>query len=629
MEMMIRDRRRVEISISDPQYADTYVYDGSGHYLTSISGQVPETGLAAHMEDLVRRQPLVSGTCETTLRYEEREIPVSIRRYIDMVLGDIADFYAERTPEKEAVADLFYGQRLTYRELKQRIDAFAKSLIRLGMQKGDHAAVIMDNSWENIVSKYAILKAGGVVVNLNIHEKASVLETLLYRADVKFVLLRQGFKNREYMDLLYEICPGFKTAQPGRLSCSKLPLLKHIIVTDPKKPRSCAWQFEKLLEDGQKLDDQALEERKKQVTPFDRAAIIHTSGSSGVPKGVLLKHGQLIESAYSHITYLEVKPEDHFCVVPPMFHSLGCIGSVLTTLLAGASLVCFSIAEPEELFRILEKEQCTILSSVPTIFVRLMNLIKENELDCSGLNLRVCTTAGAACPKNLLREMKEILGCESIISMYGMTEAGPGITSTSSFDTMETIEKTVGRFWPGVDWKIRDLNTGKSLGYGEKGEICIKGFGVMQEYYNNPEGTACAIDSEGWLHTGDIGAVSEDGLVSLKGRCKDLIIHGGENISPKEVEEFLCKYEAIKEAAVIGVPNEEFGENVYAFVIIKNGAVFDAEAVKAWCRGKIATMKIPQYFHVLEEIPLNAAGKVAKTELQKMAVINENVQKGR
>lgn len=625
MEELIRGRRRIEITISNPGYEGTYLYDGNGTYVTSLSGQVPVAGLDRLLSDLAIRQPMVSGICETILHYKSCELHAAVRRYIDMVLGEIVDLYAERTPEKEAVADLFYGHRLTYQELKCRIDAMAKALIGLGLQKGDHIAVIMDNSWENIVSKYAILKAGGVVVNLNIHEKASVLEILLYRSDVKMVLLRQGYKNREYMDLLYEICPGFREAQPGRLSCSKLPKLQHIIVTDQTKPRTCAWQFEQLLEDGMKMDDDILEERRKQVTPFDPASIIHTSGTGGVPKGVLLEHGQLIESAFSHVKYLEVKENDRFCVVPPMFHSLGCIGSVLTTLLKGACVICFSNVEIGELFEILKNEKCTILSSVPTIFVRLMNLIKENELDCSGLSVRVCTTAGAACPKNVLREMQTILGAESVISMYGMTEAGPGITSTSSFDNMDTVERTVGRFWPGVEWKIRDLCTGKTLGYGEKGEICIKGFGVMKGYYNNPKGTESAIDADGWLHTGDIGVVSEDGLVSLKGRCKDLIIHGGENISPKEVEEFLCKYEAIEEAAVIGVPNEEFGENVFAFVKVRNGYTLDEEVVKSWCRGKIATMKIPQNILVLDEIPLTATGKVAKAELRKMADPNENV----
>lgn len=624
MEELIRDRRRIEITISESELKGTWLFNQDGEQIGFEESPVLPPKLQKVFRNLCIRQPLVSGDEETVISYQDKDVQVEIHRYIDMVLSEIIDFYAAKNPEREVIADTYYGERLTWKELKERVDAFAKALISLGLEKGDHVAVIIDNSWENIVSKYAILKAGGVVVNLNIHEKASVLETLLYRSDVKMVLLRQGFKNREYMDLFYEICPELKSSSPGNLSCARLPKLKTIIVTDRSKPRACAWQFEQLLEDGKSIDDNVLTERSCQVLPEDPASIIHTSGTGGVPKGVIMKHAPLIESAYSHVQYLEIRETDRFLASPPMFHSLGSIGSVLTTLLGGGCIICFSRADEEILFEILEEEKCTVLCSVPTIFIRLINMIKEKKMDCSRLQVRVCTTAGSACPTYILREMKTVLGASSVISMYGMTEAGPGITSTASDDSMHTIETTVGYFWPGIKWKIQDLTTGESLDFCRKGEICVKGFSVMKEYYNNPEETAKAVDEDGWLHTGDIGIVSEDGLVSLEGRCKDLIIHGGENISPKEIEEFLCNYEAVMDAAVVGIPNEEFGENVCAFVTLKAGYTLDPEEVKTWCRGKIATMKIPQYIHVLDEIPINAMGKVAKSQLRELAVVLKN-----
>lgn len=625
MKELIRDRRRIEITISGSGCEETHLYTGSGTYIQTLCGQVPVSALDTLLKDLCIKQPQVSGTYETDMVYENRNLHVKLKRYIQMVLGDILDIHALHEPDKEAVVDCFYDRRLTYLELKQLSDALAKALITYGLEKGDHVAVIFDNSWENIVSKFAVWKAGGVVVNLNIHEKAGVLETLLYRADVKMVLLRQGYKNREYMDLFYEICPEFRTSSPGNLSCPRLPKLKHIIVTDKNRPRACAWQFEDLLEYGRTIDDTVLKERRNQFSQFDDATMIHTSGTSGVPKGVVLNHAQLVESAWSHIQYLLVEKEDRFCMTPPMFHSLGAIGSVLTVLLSGATLICFSRAEDQELFSIIKREACTILCSVPTIYIRLLNLIRENELSCSELKIRVCTTAGSTCPQKVLREMKTVLGAKSIISMYGMTEAGPGITSTSPDDDLETIESTVGRFWPGVKWQIRNLCTGEPVGAGEEGEVCVKSFGVMKEYYNNPSETEKSIDQDGWLHTGDIGVVSEEGILMLKGRCKDLIIHGGENISPKEIEEFLCKHEAIKMAAVVGIPDEEFGENVGAFVQLEEDHTLDEEAVKAWCRGKIATMKIPKKILVLDEIPLTATGKVAKGQLRKMAAEYKNM----
>ncbi len=622
MEDLIRDRRRIEITLSESEINGSWLFNQDGEWIGAVDGSDSDPELMEQLKKICLSQPQVSGEDETVLIYQDRQLNIKIRRYVDMVIGEIIDFYAEKNPNREVIVDTYQNIRLTWSELKKYVDAFAKSLIGLGLKKGDHVAVIVDNSWENIVSKYAILKIGGVVVNINIHEKASVLEMLLNNADVKMVILRQGFKNREYMDIFYEICPELKSSNPGELCCEHLPKLKHIIVTDRNKPRLCAWQFEQLLEDGKMLDEQPLAEFSKQIMPTDYASIIHTSGTGGVPKGVIMTHCMLIESAYSHVQYLEIREEDRFCASAPMFHSLGAIGSVLATFLGGACLICFSKADNETMFQILEKEQCTVLCSVPTIFIRFINMIKEEKRNCSNLKIRVCTTAGSACPTHILREMKTVLGASSVISMYGMTEAGPGITSTVSDDNMETIETTVGYFWPGIQWQIRDMVTGEPLDYCRKGEICVKGFSIMKGYYNNPVETAKAIDADGWLHTGDIGIVSEDGLVSLEGRCKDLIIHGGENISPKEIEEFLCQYEAINEAAVVGIPDTEFGENVYAFVTLKKGYELEVDEVKKWCLGKIATMKIPEYIHVLTEIPLNATGKVAKTELRQIAAMN-------
>ncbi len=623
MDNFIRNRRRIAISISEPGYTGSYLYNGDGTYIRTMDGQVPDPALDRILSDLCCRQPDVSGDDVVQLEYQGIVLNLSLRRYIDLTLGEIVDFHAENTPDQEAVVDCFYQRRMTYRELKEESDGLAKALIGLGLEHGDHVAVIMDNSWENVVSKLAIVKAGGVIVNINIHEKAEVLETLLYTADVKMVMLRQGYKAREYMDMFYQICSGFRTCGPDEIACSQLPKLKRIIVTDRTKPRSCAYQFEDLLEDGIGMDDSALAERRKILSPFDYGTIIHTSGTSGVPKGVIMKQYQMVESAWSHVLYFELQKTDRYCMTPPMFHSLGSIGSTWTTLLVGATLICFSKVEDRDLFSILEKESATVFCSVPTIYFRLLNVIKEEKLDCSGLKIRVCTTAGAACAKSTLMEMKQILGAEMIISMYGMTEAGPGITSTSKGDDLDRIVSSVGEFWPGIRWEIRDLKTGKPVGAGEEGEVCIKGFGVMEKYYNNPVETEKAIDQDGWLHSGDIGVVSEDGYLSLKGRCKDLIIHGGENISPKEVEEFLKRYDNIKEAAVVGMPDEQFGENICAFVTLEQGQDLDVEAVKTWCRGKIATIKIPHEIRVLEELPLTATGKIAKGQLRDM--VRENL----
>ncbi len=541
----------------------------------------------------------------------------------NMTLGQLTSLQAEKYPNREAVVDVRQNRRLTYGQLKELSGSLAGAVLRLGMEKGDHVAVIMDNCWETIVTKIAVARAGGVIVNLNIHEKAGMLEMLLKRADVKMIFIKQGIKAREHMEMMYEICPELRESSPGRLNCRKLPKLRHVIVTDPARPHRCAWQFEELLEQGETMDQKVLKYRESLISPGDVATIIHTSGTSGVSKGVVLCHEQLIRNAENHVRVMKLTEKDRFCTTAPMFHSLGCVGSVLTCITAGAALVCYDRPEGFDLFEILKKEKCTVLCSVPTVYIRLLKLVKEEMQKANskvpGLFLRLCVTAGAPCPRQTLMDMKEVLGAGAVITMYGMTEAGPGIASTGLEDSIDTVFSGAGRLWPGVKAKIRSLDTGGELTGEETGEICIKSPCVMKEYYNSPEETAKAIDEEGWLHTGDLGYFTDKGLLVLKGRCKDLIIRGGENISPKEVEEFLNLHEDIEAAAVVGAPDEQYGEMVYAFLKLKPGKTMDQKELEQWCRGRIATIKIPQEIAVVEDFPVSATGKIAKGQLRKTA----------
>ena len=367
------------------------------------------------------------------------------------------------------------------------------------------------------------------------------------------------------------------------------------------------------------MDDRVLTERMEGISPFDDATIIHTSGTSGIPKGVILSHCQVLENAHSHVRYLGLTSGDRLCLTPPMFHAFGCIGSVLSAMLAGAALVCYAKTGRACLLDLLRQERCTILCSVPTVYVRLIKEIREKERDLSGLSLRLCVTAGAPCPENTLRDIKQVMGAGAVVVMYGMTEAGPGITSTSVDDTLAVTVSTVGRFWPGVTGQIRDMSTGEVLGPGQTGELCIKSYSIMKGYYNNPEETRQAVDSGGWLHTGDIGELSKDGLLTLKGRCKDLIIRGGENLSPVEIENFIRGYEPVEDVAVVGAPDEQYGEMVYAFIRPKPGAQVTLEELTKWCRGRIATIKIPQKIEITDHFPVSATGKISKGQLRGMA----------
>lgn len=632
MKELIDRNRRIEVTVcrnSNDSEEAVFLFNRNGKWLNFKGIMAGSEAFGNMLSERCRQQPEVSGREYLEMMWEGTSYHVCFNRYIHLTLGQLADMQAQRFPDREAVIDTPADVRLSFRDVKQYSDSLAKGLIHIGVSKGDHIAVIMDNSWENVVTKIAIEKAGAVIVNLNIHEKQDMLERLLSKADVKAVILKQGIKNREHMELFYQISPELKEAVPGKLHVPALPLLRHIIVTDPKRPRGCAWQFEELIKQGSLLEDRILNERMEELHPFDEATIIHTSGTSGVPKGVVLQHFQLLENAWSHVQYMKLKKEDRLCMTPPMFHSFGCVGSVLSSMLAGAALICYEKTERNCLLDMLRKEHCTVLCSVPTVYIRLIHELREEGTagedtvgkDAAGeeLCLRLCVTAGAPCPENVLKDIKAVIGAGAVMVMYGMTEAGPGISSTAIDDSLEMTVSTAGRLWPGVEGKILDLADGRELEPGQAGELCIKSYGVMKGYYKDPEENARAIDREGWLHTGDIAALSEDGILTLKGRCKDLIIRGGENISPKEIEDFIRQYEPVEDVAVVGAPDEQYGELVYAFIRPKKGKIVTGEEIRQWCKGRIATIKIPQEIELTECFPVSATGKIAKGKLRSLA----------
>ena len=369
MKQEIDARRRVRISLFSGQGspAGTYLFDAQGNFLEVKAGRPLAEKEIILLAGEVRKMPRISGREKRELLWEGERISLSILRYIHMTLGELPDIQAACIPDREAVADCGQNRRLTYRQLKEESDALAVSLIRLGIEKGDKAAVIMDNCWQNIVTKAAIEKIGAVIVNLNIHEKGEMLTALLRDADVKAVLIRQGIKAREHMEILYAMCPELRDQEPGKVRCGKLPALRTIVVTDPERPEKCAWQFGRRLEEGRRGDRDALEKRKRAVDPLDPVTIIHTSGSSGKPKGALLTNAQLVESALSHVAYMRLTQADRFYMTSPMFHALGCIGSALASMTAGSALVFHGTARCDSLLPILKAEQGTVLSSVPTV----------------------------------------------------------------------------------------------------------------------------------------------------------------------------------------------------------------------------------------------------------------------
>lgn len=621
MRSVIDAARRIRVSFQENGTGreSWLLFDSQGTLVKSEGEALKRPELMEALAARAKACPKISGKEQWEIQWEGEVLSLSVCRYIHMTLGEFFNIRADLSPEREALVDCGQGRRLTYGELKEESDALALSLIRLGVQRGDKIAVIMDNCWENVVTKEAIEKTGGVIVNLNIHEKDEMLARLMGETDVKAVFIRQGIKARGHLEMLYGMCPELKKQKPDTVCCRKFPCLKLIVVTKPDPSAGCAYRFWQLLEAGRSMDREILKRRIEEISPFDDATIIHTSGTTGKPKGVVLCHAQLIESAWSHVEKMELTCEDRFYMSSPMFHSLGCIGSVMSSIAAGNTLVFAGGKGCEGLLDTLREERCTVLSGVPTVYFRLLEQAERQPEGAGKLMLRLCVSAGAPCPSTVYRGLMEKLGVKRILTMYGMTEAGPGISSSMAETPDQTAALAGCEPWPGVELKIRDLETGRDLPAGEAGEVCVRSFGVMKEYYNNPEETRQAVDGRGWLFTGDVGYLSEEGKLFLLGRCKDLIIHGGENISPNEVEEFLRRHEAVEDAAVVGVPDPQYGENVFAFVRRKPGHKISQEDLIQWCRGKIATIKIPQMIEFVDDFPVGASGKTDKRELEKRA----------
>lgn len=568
--------------------------------------------------------PHISGTKTVDVLDQNGRVYATalVEKYVDITYGEAFDTAAKAYPFKDAVVDITAGRRITYGELKKKSDHLARKLMDLQIEKGSSVAVMMLNSLEIPLSKLAATKAGAVVVNISPFESPAVLETLLKRADVNTIILKTGVKGEENLQALYDICPELATAEPGNLCAEKLPALKTVIVVGSDKEYPGTIKFEELFASKPVCTCKQLKERMCSVSSRDAATVIHTSGTTGTPKGVVLRHSALAENAAEHVKQLQITPDDVIFMPVPMFHAFGCIGSAYTAFIAGATLVCADRPKPDKIMQLLNAEKCTVMLAVPSLYIALIDYITNNNLDTSGLCLHNCVMAGAKCSEKTINELRDVLHIKDVLIMYGMTEAGPGVTGTSPGDSIEVKTNTVGKPWPGVEVMLQDkFVNGDGM---ECGEICVRGYNVMVGYYKDPFETSKSIDMDGWLHTGDIGCIRDDGNLMICGRIKDVIIKNGENISPSEIEEILLAHEKIAEVFVVGAQDYRFGEAIFAFIRLKADCTLTEQEVLEFCKKNMATIKIPQHVEFVESYPVSATGKVLRRELR---VIADNINK--
>jgi fatty-acyl-CoA synthase len=543
---------------------------------------------------------------------------------IHKTVGDLLDETVERFRERDAVVYPELGIRWSWSEFQRQCNRAAKGLMRLGLEKGHHLSIWATNLPEWLVTQFATGKMGAVMITVNTQYRTRELEYLLRQSDTETLILMEGFRGNSYVDMIYEICPELADSAPGELRSARLPRLKNVVfLGTERKPGMFLW--EDILAMGDDVSDEELRRRQESLHPDDVINMQYTSGTTGFPKGVMLSHYNIVNNARNIAECMKLTHEDRMCIPVPFFHCFGCVLGTLACVNVGATMVPLISFDPLKVLQAVEQERCTALHGVPTMFIAELTHPDFHKFDLS--SLRTGIMAGSNCPIEVMKRVVNEMGAREITIVYGQTESSPGITQTRTDDPIELRVSTVGRVLPNVEAKIVDPATGKELPPGVQGELCTRGYHVMKGYYNMPEATAEAIDDEGWLHTGDLAVMDENGYFRITGRLKDMIIRGGENIYPREIEEFLYTHPKILDVQIVGVPDEKYGEQVAAFIRVKEGETLTSEEVRAFCEGKIARYKIPRYVFFVDEYPMTASGKIQKFRLREMAARELGLEK--
>ncbi|MHB8170543.1 MAG: AMP-binding protein [Thermincolia bacterium] len=536
---------------------------------------------------------------------------------INLTIGDLLDQTVANYPDNEALVYTDRDVRYTYRQFQQVVNQAAKGLMKIGIAKGEHIAIWATNYPEWVVTQFATGKMGAVLVTVNTNYRAFELEYLLTQSDSTTLILIDGYKGNNYLAMINEICPELKNSEPGKLNSVKLPKLKNVVfLGDARHPGMYTWQD--IMDMGLEISDEELAQRQSSLNPDEVINMQYTSGTTGFPKGVMLTHLNIINNANYVAECMNFTHEDRLCFPVPLFHCFGCVMSTLACVCKGATMVPIEYFEPTKVLEVVEKERCTALHGVPTMFIAELEVLKQHKFDIS--TLRTGIMAGAPCPIEVMNQVVDQMGMKEVTIAYGQTEASPVITQTRTEDSLERRVATVGSAIPHVEVKIVDPETGQEVPRGQQGELCARGFLVMKGYYKMPDATAAAIDKEGWLHTGDLVVMDEHGYCNITGRLKDMIIRGGENIYPREIEEFLYTHAKIMDVQVLGIPSIKYGEEVLACIRLRSGEAMTEEAVREYCEGKISRHKIPRFIKFVEEYPITASGKIQKYKLREMAI---------
>ncbi len=531
----------------------------------------------------------------------------------ERTIGEWLEYWAEKTPEKEYIVYSDRDLRFTWKDFDERVNNMAKGLLAIGVKPGSHVGIWATNVPDWLTFLYAGAKIGAVLVTINTNYKQHELEYIVDNADIDTLCITEGVFDGNYIDMVYEMAPELKTTQRGYLNVERFPKLKNIVFIGQEKYRGMYNTAEILLL-GKNVSCDILNKTKRTVNCHDVVNMQYTSGTTGFPKGVMLTHYNIVNNGFFTGEAMQFTADDKLCVCVPLFHCFGIVLATMNCLTHGSTQVMVERFDPLVVLASIHKERCTALYGVPTMFIAELNHPMFNLFDVS--SLRTGIMAGALCPIELMRQVTERLHVTHITSVYGLTESSPGMTHSTTEDPFEIRCTTVGREYPYTEVKIVNPDTGEECAIEEQGEVCCRGYLVMKGYYKNADATNEVIDKDGWLHSGDLGVKDKNGYYRITGRIKDMIIRGGENIYPREIEEYLYHMQGIKDIQVGGIPSEKYGEEVGAFIILQEGADLLPEDVKAFCRGKIARHKIPKYIFFVNSFPLTGSGKIQKFKLK-------------
>jgi len=534
----------------------------------------------------------------------------------ERTLGDWLEHWAQVSPDREYIVYSDRDLRFTWKQFNERVDDMARGLIAIGVTKGTHVGLWAQNVPDWLTFLYACAKIGAVCITVNTNYKQNELEYLCKDSDMHTLCLTDGTWESNYVDMAYTMLPELRECQRGHLESKRFPKLKNVVYIGQEKYRGMYNTAEILLL-GENTDDDEFLRLRKSVTCHDVVNMQYTSGTTGFPKGVMLTHYNIANDGFLTGEHMKFTQDDKLCVCVPLFHCFGVVLATMNCLTHGCTEVVVERFDPLVTLASVHKERCTALYGVPTMFIAELNhpMFDMFDLSC----LRTGIMAGSLCPIELMRKVEEKMYLH-VTSVYGLTESSPGMSQTRIDDPDEVRYTTVGRDYEFVDVKVLDPETNKECPVGVQGEMCCKGFNVMKGYYKNPEATAEVIDENGYLHSGDLGVMDENGNYRITGRIKDMIIRGGENIYPREIEEFLYHLPGVRDVQVAGVPSKKYGEEVGAFIILDEGASLTEEEVRDWCRGKIARYKIPKYVFFVKEYPLTGSGKIQKFKLRELSL---------